>query len=222
MPGWFNAASAFASRSKRATRSWSSKNSSGSSLIATLRSSLASRALQTSPMPPAPSGAINSYGPRRLPGVMQTFRPVDHDPHGRRGVGNTLDRREEAAIGRHVECPPPFCRQGEERGGIAGLERRRPSDRDCEELAVRRRKEDLASVPAPPQQRRPGRRDARFFRAALERLHVRLWPARLVGDVSDELRVGRQVPPLLLVSRGDDGRGLLLGRERERKEAPAP
>src|SRR6266508_2606320 len=73
MPGWFNAASAFASRSNRATRSRSSKNSSGSTFNATSRSRRASFARYTSPMPPAPSGAGTSYGPIRVPGVIATL-----------------------------------------------------------------------------------------------------------------------------------------------------
>src|SRR5215471_3837758 len=57
----------FASRSKRCFRSGSSDRCDGSTLIATVRSSRASRARYTSPMPPAPSGAIIWYGPSRVP-----------------------------------------------------------------------------------------------------------------------------------------------------------
>ena len=39
----------------------------GSTLMATSRPSRASRARYTSPIPPAPSGATISYGPRRVP-----------------------------------------------------------------------------------------------------------------------------------------------------------
>ena len=39
----------------------------GRILIATVRSSRVSRALYTSPMPPAPRGERISYGPRRVP-----------------------------------------------------------------------------------------------------------------------------------------------------------
>jgi tannase/feruloyl esterase len=67
MCGWFSEASTFASRSKRVSRSASQANASGRTLIAALRSSLVSRALYTSPIPPAPSGATTSYGPRRVP-----------------------------------------------------------------------------------------------------------------------------------------------------------
>lgn len=56
MCGWFTAASDFASRSNRAMLSFSSKNFSGRTLIATSRSSRVSRALYTSFIPPMPRG----------------------------------------------------------------------------------------------------------------------------------------------------------------------
>ena len=49
-------------------RSESPADSLGRTLMATVRSSRVSRALYTSPMPPAPSGPETSYGPRRVPG----------------------------------------------------------------------------------------------------------------------------------------------------------
>jgi hypothetical protein len=58
-----------ASRSNRARRSASFDTSSGRTLMATSRSRRVSRARYTSPMPPAPSGALISYGPRRTPGL---------------------------------------------------------------------------------------------------------------------------------------------------------
>src|SRR5881394_1750077 len=57
----------FASRSKRIFSCAFSANSAGSTLMATLRSSRVSRALKTSPIPPAPRGARTSYGPSRVP-----------------------------------------------------------------------------------------------------------------------------------------------------------
>src|SRR5437764_9940436 len=57
----------FASRSKRIFSCAFSANSAGRTLIATLRSSRVSRALKTSPIPPAPMGERTSYGPRRVP-----------------------------------------------------------------------------------------------------------------------------------------------------------
>src|SRR6266550_4046247 len=57
----------FASRSKRIFSCAFSANSAGSTLMATLRSSRVSRALNTSPIPPAPRGARTSYGPSRVP-----------------------------------------------------------------------------------------------------------------------------------------------------------
>src|SRR5258706_16101640 len=68
MPGWFSAASDFASRSNRTTRSLSSKNASGRILRATSRASFVSVARYTSPIPPAPRGERISYGPTREPG----------------------------------------------------------------------------------------------------------------------------------------------------------
>ena len=47
-----------------------------STLIATSRLSLVSRARNTSPMPPAPMGATISYEPRRSPGD----RAISNDP----------------------------------------------------------------------------------------------------------------------------------------------
>src|SRR5271163_5082289 len=67
MFGWFSEARTLASRSKRASRSGSRASASGKTLIATARSSFTSRARYTSPMPPAPSGAWISYGPKFVP-----------------------------------------------------------------------------------------------------------------------------------------------------------
>src|SRR5438477_6636479 len=67
MFGWFSDASVWASRVNRTSRSASLAKRSGSTLIATSRLSLVSRARYTSPMPPAPIGATISYGPRRVP-----------------------------------------------------------------------------------------------------------------------------------------------------------
>src|SRR6202011_3804775 len=50
-------------------RSGSAAKASGRILRATLRPSRVSRARYTSPMPPAPSGAMISYGPSLVPGV---------------------------------------------------------------------------------------------------------------------------------------------------------
>src|ERR1044072_8691324 len=61
MWAWFKAATARASRSDR------SENFSFETLMATMRSRRESRALYTSPMPPAPMGARISYGPNRVP-----------------------------------------------------------------------------------------------------------------------------------------------------------
>ena len=55
IPGWDRAASALASRRKRATASGSLTLPGGSTLMATRRSRSASRARYTAPMPPSPS-----------------------------------------------------------------------------------------------------------------------------------------------------------------------
>ena len=60
--------------SKRASRSGSLETAAGSSLRATARSSLESRARYTSPIPPTPSRASIVYGPRRTPGARLTAR----------------------------------------------------------------------------------------------------------------------------------------------------
>src|SRR6266568_4322462 len=70
MFGWFSAATARASRSKR------SENFSFETLIATMRSSRVSRAFHTSPIPPAPIRASTSYGPRREPGMTDDILRV--------------------------------------------------------------------------------------------------------------------------------------------------
>ena len=56
-----------ASRSNRSRNCGSAASVSGRTLIATVRSSRVSRALYTSPMPPAPSSDRISYAPRRTP-----------------------------------------------------------------------------------------------------------------------------------------------------------
>ena len=61
MCGWFKAAIARASRSKR------SENCSFETFIATSRPRRLSSALYTSPMPPAPIGVRISYGPSLSP-----------------------------------------------------------------------------------------------------------------------------------------------------------
>ena len=69
MLGWLREARTWASRLKRASRSGSPATLAGRTLIATSRLSFVSRARYTSPIPPAPSGARISYGPRCTPGV---------------------------------------------------------------------------------------------------------------------------------------------------------
>jgi hypothetical protein len=60
MFGWFSAASVFASCSKRLSRSASAAKSRGNTFTATSRFSRVSRARNTSPIPPAPMGAVIS------------------------------------------------------------------------------------------------------------------------------------------------------------------
>src|SRR6266849_2363958 len=77
MCGWFSVAMVRASRSKR------SLNSLLETFTATMRSSRVSRALYTSPMPPAPICARISYGPSRSPvvrgmGKIQCTRLLPH------------------------------------------------------------------------------------------------------------------------------------------------
>src|SRR5258706_4100954 len=78
MLGWLSAEGARASLWKRFRRSLSAASSSGRPLMAPSRPSRGSLALQTSPIPPDPSGERISYGPRRLPGaiVMAPSRPA--------------------------------------------------------------------------------------------------------------------------------------------------
>src|ERR1035438_6601896 len=132
MLGWLSAARLRASLSKRATRPWSWKNSSVSTFSATSLPSFVSFARYTSPMPPAPSGARISYGPRRAPAASvkqlsssRAPRTVDaRDPLGRHEAGDLLPPR-----GAH---PPSVGRDGEGLGGPVRVEagerpaRRRP------------------------------------------------------------------------------------------------
>src|SRR5216684_2196359 len=67
--GWLRADAERASFSKRCNRSLSAENAAGRILIATLRSRRASLARYTSPIPPAPSSSIISYGPSFVPEV---------------------------------------------------------------------------------------------------------------------------------------------------------
>src|SRR5713101_2652585 len=67
--GWLRADAERASFSKRCNRSLSAENAAGRILIATLRSRRASLARYTSPIPPAPSSSIISYGPTFVPEV---------------------------------------------------------------------------------------------------------------------------------------------------------
>src|SRR5499425_2094808 len=66
MLGWFSAAAAFASCSKRCSRCGSEEKDAGRTLIATSRFNRGSRARYTSPIPPAPIADTISYGPRRV------------------------------------------------------------------------------------------------------------------------------------------------------------
>src|SRR5450432_1386744 len=67
MCGWLRLETARASRSRRWRSSECPANSDGSTFMATLRFRRVSRALYTSPIPPAPIGARISYGPSRIP-----------------------------------------------------------------------------------------------------------------------------------------------------------
>src|SRR5215475_8943789 len=66
----------FASRSNRVFRFGDAIRAEFSTLIATVRSKRVSRARYTSPMPPAPSGAMISYGPSRVPIEIPIPRPA--------------------------------------------------------------------------------------------------------------------------------------------------
>src|ERR1700690_3355387 len=115
MLGWFRADAARASARKRAIRSASRDMSSGRTLRATSRPSRGSRARQTSPIPPAPSGATTSYGPILEPSRRGMRRRLDYDEipafrcGGRRdasGDSNLLDESGEPGV---VANPVP-CR----------------------------------------------------------------------------------------------------------------
>ena len=78
MCGWFRLAMVRASRSNRSRNSERSARCVGKTLMATMRSRRVSRALYTSPIPPAPICATTSYEPRRVPEVSAiTFFPSE-------------------------------------------------------------------------------------------------------------------------------------------------
>ena len=74
----------------RARNGQRSANASGRILMATSRSSRASRARYTSPIPPAPMAERISYGPRCVPGAMATVCEADY-------TGRTPIRRDYSA-----------------------------------------------------------------------------------------------------------------------------
>src|SRR5438270_8524234 len=91
---------ALASRSNRIFSFASFANSDGRILTATVRPRRVSRAEYTSPIPPAPSGAMISYGPRRAPGASFTERLRIHR-------GRVLpERRQNGRL-----CPVGSCEQ---------------------------------------------------------------------------------------------------------------
>ena len=75
MLGCDSAATAFASRSKRSRAAELSARCGGSTLIATSRSSLVSRARYTSPIPPVPMAPTISYGPSFVPAASISVGP---------------------------------------------------------------------------------------------------------------------------------------------------
>src|SRR5262245_47929378 len=72
MLGWLSEAKSLASRSSRASRSGSSANAGGRTLIATSRSSVVSTARQTSPIPPSPIFSTRRKWTRVRPGSSGT------------------------------------------------------------------------------------------------------------------------------------------------------
>src|SRR5664280_3360022 len=114
MVGWLSAGAARASARKRAMRPVSRTISSGRTLRATSRPSRGSRARQTSPIPPAPSGATTSYGPIFEPSLRGMSSSADYDEipafrYGRRHDPswnpNPLDQsREPGVVADPVPC----------------------------------------------------------------------------------------------------------------------
>ena len=76
----------FLAKDTRASRSNRSENFSCDTLIATVRSSRVSRALYTSPIPPAPMSARISYGPSLAPAakamISHDFTPAERHGNG--------------------------------------------------------------------------------------------------------------------------------------------
>ena len=91
MCGWFSDAST-SPRARSAPGGPGRREKSGSILMATSRSSRVSRARYTSPIPPAPSGAMILYRPRRNPLTIAIRRERRHCRHKqRRGQPNSLN-----------------------------------------------------------------------------------------------------------------------------------
>ena len=100
MCGWFRLEMVFASRSNRCFRSGSEATCSGSTLTATVQSSLVSRALHTSPMPPAPMAETISYGP--------SCRPASS------GIVQGLTNAVQAGVAGFVDLTHASCTNGRE------------------------------------------------------------------------------------------------------------
>src|SRR4249920_1887568 len=118
MFGWWQAASSFASRSRRASRSLSATKASATSLSATSRPRRESWARHTSPIPPAPRRAAIWYEPKRAPGsrpIVQILPPPSCAP------GASKVNRPEGA------SPPSLVLQ-EERPALREVDRHRLAD----------------------------------------------------------------------------------------------
>ena len=128
-----------------------SENSVLDVLMATIRSSRVSRAFQTSPMPPAPSGAMISNGPERV---------ADRERHlGRPSLPEGL--------GYHGRLPERDCRDR----GVEGTNRTTPQQTTVHGALFREHESDPTRSPALPEGAGWERSIARTTRA-----WTALWP----------------------------------------------
>ena len=223
MCGWFSDARTCASRWNRASRSASSATASGSTLIATSRLSLPSRARYTSPIPPAPRGDEDLVGAEACSRRESHFSSEVRHP-----VGHDADQRGRFDVDRDGQQKPLSVRRGVERSarqGLAPEKRPRGSDEQRfstgfyvhgEELVVGRlEKKDLPVVePAGGGGARGG--NLPLFAEAGERDDVDFAAAGLVGGVGEPLPVRGDRAVGLLGLGGDQGMSLALSLQGQR------
>src|SRR5262249_29455002 len=212
MCGWESCEIVLASRSNRWRSSSLLVRCSGRTLTATVRSSRVSRALYTSPIPPAPIAERISYGPSLDPAtsvmcrpfcstavrpgilcpvlmfLLQRRRPVQDDRRRQNRVLVHRGRRENPlAIPRDVVVAPLW--ETEEVRRSARLDARAEGYRGRLEKTARP-EEQLLAVGPPPGPDAAGVGNPGALRRIGDRLHIHLEAPGLVGGVREPPAVG--------------------------------